>query len=290
MLFSTNTGSVGRRLGIPATVELIASAGFPCADISLFYSNPAVDKWDRSALARELNAISASTGIRYNQAHAPFSSDLDTHLREIVPQLPYAFEMCALIGVPTMVIHPVKDYNKLYYENREEMLDVNVSFYNSLAPLAREYGVKIAIENMFHRHPVSRAIGMGICGTAEEHIALYERLDCKELYTLCLDVGHSCLTMQRPDEVIRALGGNRLTALHIQDLDMKDDVHTLPGLSRIDYEPILKALGEIDYKGEFTLECDNFFANIPTDFLPYAYSFASKIAGGMADKIDYYRR
>ena len=46
-----------------------------------------------------------------------------------------------------------------------------------------------------------------------------------------------------------------------QLIDYVDDLHTLPGVEKINWENVCRALGEIDYKGEFTLEADNFLKN-----------------------------
>jgi sugar phosphate isomerase/epimerase len=56
-----------------------------------------------------------------------------------------------------------------------------------------------------------------------------------------------------------------LHALHVHDNDYIDDRHTLPGLGRMDWEEIMKALAEIDYDGDFTYEADNFLVNIPRE-------------------------
>jgi transposase-like protein len=50
-----------------------------------------------------------------------------------------------------------------------------------------------------------------------------------------------------------------------------------------------KEVGEIDYKGDFTLESNNFVKNYPTDFLLTAHRFMAETAKYYADKIDSYR-
>ena len=58
-------------------------------------------------------------------------------------------------------------------------------------------------------------------------------------------------------EMIKALG-HRLEALHIHDNDKWHDSHQIPFSMDIDFGPIVKALKEIDYKGYFTLEADQY--------------------------------
>lgn len=41
-------------------------------------------------------------------------------------------------------------------------------------------------------------------------------------------------------------------------------MHTLPGLSEINFDEVMKALKDIDYKGDFTFETDHFFDSLNT--------------------------
>ncbi len=50
--------------------------------------------------------------------------------------------------------------------------------------------------------------------------------------------------------------GDSLAALHIHDNDRWHDSHVLPMTGSIDFAAVTCALREIDYKGYFTLECD----------------------------------
>jgi len=54
--------------------------------------------------------------------------------------------------------------------------------------------------------------------------------------------------------------GEKLVALHIHDNDLWHDSHQIPFSMRIDFEATVKALKEIHYDGEFTLEADQFLS------------------------------
>jgi sugar phosphate isomerase/epimerase len=58
-------------------------------------------------------------------------------------------------------------------------------------------------------------------------------------------------------DMIRALG-KRLGALHIHDNDRWKDLHQIPFAGSIDWNAVVKALKDVDYKGEFTLEADTY--------------------------------
>lgn len=73
----------------------------------------------------------------------------------------------------------------------------------------------------------------------------------------CLDIGHAEMRGSGDGAVnmIRALG-HRLQALHLHDNDQWHDSHQIPGSMKIDFPAVVKALKEIDYSGDFTLEAD----------------------------------
>ena len=57
--------------------------------------------------------------------------------------------------------------------------------------------------------------------------------------------------------MIRELG-SRLQALHIHDNDKHGDSHQIPFSMKIDFNEIAKALKDINYQGELTLEADRY--------------------------------
>ena len=57
--------------------------------------------------------------------------------------------------------------------------------------------------------------------------------------------------------MIKTLGSS-LQALHIHDNDKHHDSHWIPYEMNIEFAPIVKALKEVGYKGEFTMECNGF--------------------------------
>lgn len=63
--------------------------------------------------------------------------------------------------------------------------------------------------------------------------------------------------------MIHSLGSRRLQALHIHDNCFDKDIHTLPFLGKIPFPDVMKALHNIDYKGDLTFEADNFIKNLP---------------------------
>ena len=78
-------------------------------------------------------------------------------------------------------------------------------------------------------------------------------------------------------KLIKALGHDRLGALHVQDNDLFHDSHTTPFVGKINWYEIAKALKEINYKGHFTFENDDFFDNFPDQLIPQCLKFIEQI-------------
>ena len=61
------------------------------------------------------------------------------------------------------------------------------------------------------------------------------------------------------------MGGERIKALHVHDNDFVNDCHTMPMMGEMDWDSITKALADINYSGNFTLESDGFFRGMGKD-------------------------
>ena len=257
MQISTEIASAAKIIGEEKAVELIAKAGFDAWDFSMFsmckydWGTKSVLATDHPlssdnylAFARKLKQIGLDNGIHCNQSHAPFpvySKDIRSYLKR-------AIECTAEAGGKICVIHPDN------FKGPEE----NAEMYLELLPFAKEYGVKLATENMWNWDKTLDHSTFAACATPKsfcEHIDVLN----DDFMVACLDIGHA--EMKGSDttapEMIRALG-HRLQALHIHDNDKWHDSHQIPFSMDIDFMPIVKALKEIDYNGYFTLEADQY--------------------------------
>ena len=288
MLFSTNTYIAVNRegVGLDRGLEMLLDAGFPALDLSFFKDIDYVTASDYKETAARIKNLVSSRGAVFNQAHAPMGAYKD-YIANTVPKLPRIIEFCGLIGVKNLVVHPVIPGR--HYGNEKAHFEENMEFYSSLAPYAKNAGVKIAIENMWTTHPVTGVIVDSVCADPHELASYYDTLADPEAFTVCLDLGHVALCGREPEDAIRVIGGERLGAIHAHDVDYSSDLHTLPGVSKLDFNKICRALADIDYKGDFTLECDNFPKNYGVDFLPTVFRFMADTARYWADKVDYYK-
>lgn len=261
MIFSTQTDVLANKYGMETAIEMFAAAGYPALDISLFNRNELPFVGDFYEYAERIRKKADSFGVKFIQAHAPFYWKYEVYVNEIIPLLPKAFEFCSLLGVRDVVVHPIQ--NGRFYGREKEIFDLNVEFYRSLAPIARKFGIRIGIENMWQNHPVSRNICDDILADPHELARMYDVLNDPEVFTVNLDLGHVALCGREPEDAIRIIGGSRLGALHVHDVDYCTDMHTLPGTSKLNWMKICQALADVDYQGSFNLEADNFFVGFP---------------------------
>ena len=249
MKISTEIGSLSNLIGEEKAVEYVAKAGFDAWDYSMFKmirdENYPLAGNNYLSFARKLKKIGLDNGIVCNQSHAPVSSR-----KEIMPYLKRALECTAEAGGKICVIHPQNN------GSAEE----NAEMYFELLPIAKECGVKIATENMWNWDDEKGHSSFAACATPESFCKHIKAVN-DENFVACLDIGHA--EMKGSDttapEMIRALGAN-LQALHIHDNDKLNDSHQIPFSMNIDFGEIIKALKEIDYKGYFTLEADQYIS------------------------------
>ncbi len=269
--------------GLDRAIDMMLDAGYTGIDISLFSHDFAyLDDAGWPERAKELRAKVEARGAVFNQAHAPFGGDYEHYTGEVAPVLPRVFRHVALLGVPEIVVHPVQ--RGRYYGHEKELFEENLRFYRSLAPHAKEAGVRVAIENMWQGHPVTRRIVDDVCAPPEELAALFDELDDPEAFTVCLDLGHAAICGREPEDCIRVLGADRMGAMHAHDVNYREDNHTLPGTLNIHWDAVCQALADIGYRGDFTLEADHFFLGFGKDFASETCRFMAARARQLAEK------
>ena len=264
MKISTEIASAAKIIGEEKAIEYYAKAGFDAWDFSMF--NMCKYDWDNKCLlendhplsqnnylkfARKLKQTGLDNGIKCNQSHAPFP----TYCPEIRSYFKRAIECTKEAGGEICIIHP--DNNKTAEENKE--------IYLELLPFAKECNVKIATENMWNWDTLKDQSSFAACATPESFNSHLDAVN-DEYFVACLDIGHA--EMRGSDtsavEMIKALG-NRLLALHIHDNDKWHDSHQIPFSMDIDFNKVVEALRQINYKGYFTLEADQYLSAYTKD-------------------------
>jgi len=285
MLLSTQTAHLSTRLGDAEAVKTLCEAGFDALDFSMFYfQNPdyPLMKDGYQGYVKNLRDIASGYGVIFNQAHAPFPSyieDNDAYNKLTFQQIVRSMEVASILGATMIIVHP------FYTVDTSAMKQKNIDFYNSLKPYCEQYNLKIALENMWGWDAANQKIIPNVCSRGQQFAEYVDALDSR-YFTACLDLGHCGLVGDNAPDMIRALGHDRLKALHVHDNDDIHDMHTAPYFGKMDWAAITAALAEIQYDGELTFESDNFYLPLPTDVLSSAAKFLHDIGRSLIKSIE----
>ena len=188
-------------------------------------------------------------------------------------------EVASILGAKIIVVHP-KQYLS-YADHREELFEMNVEFYKSLIPYCGKFGIKVATENMWQHNKNNKSIIDSTCSRAKEFCDYVDAVG-SEWIVGCLDIGHVALVGGDIPGFIRAMGKDRLQALHVHDVDFVVDSHTLPYTEKVNYDEVAEALAEIGYEGDITFEAMKFFKGFPRELLVDAARLMCAVGRHMA--------
>lgn len=288
---------------------LLKRAGFSCADFSLnsyllnkeIYQSRVNSFFDRPI--RELEAFftphkkgAQAAGITINQMHMPYpnyvpggSRELNEYLWNVVA--PKSMELCAFFGCPYIVVHGFKLARFLGGEEQE--WEQTERFLDFLAPMARELGITICIENLYDSqggHMVE-----GPCCDAERSAIRIDRMNKKyreEVLGFCFDTGHANLVGLDFESFLTTLG-SRLKVLHIHDNDGISDLHQIPftftrtreNRPSTDWEGLVRGLREISYDGVLSFETAPVLTAFPDAMKPKVLAFVADIGNYFSGEI-----
>ncbi|MFA5447798.1 MAG: sugar phosphate isomerase/epimerase family protein [Sphaerochaeta sp.] len=259
MRIATNTNLIafnrdGSKTEMDHLIPRYSAGGFSILDINLCEMlNPTStmlsDRWeeyiDRIAHLRE------KYNLTYNQAHAPYYGDS----QRIHPLLDRSMQICKMLDIPILVVHPVGSTVK-------ESLEA----YAPYVEKAEQQNLILAFENLNSEGE--------ICDAADL-VTLVDKFDSPNA-AICYDTGHAHLCGHDLVEDIYMMG-NRLKATHIVDNHGKSDEHLLPFFGTIEWEKVIPALREIGYTGELTLECMFFTQYLPEALKEDAIALARRV-------------
>lgn len=275
---------VRRVAGDTAAIRMLAEAGFDGIDFSFYKltgDDPLYTASDIVSYAAGLKALAAENNISFVQAHAPFEFKYgDCNDSEGYKKIVWSMRIAALLGIPHIVVHAVKPI-----PCGVDALEYNRAFYRSLIPYCEEFGIKIAVENLFI-HDKVRECFSGWLGTPDAMTDFVRSLG-SDRFIACLDIGHTALTGVEPENYIRGMSSDLLLSLHVQDNDYRGDRHFLPFCGgKLRWNEICRALGEINYRGDFTMEILHYLDKYSLDFLPEALAFAAKTGRYLIGRVE----
>lgn len=169
MHLSTQTDNVFAKCGADEGLKIFAKAGFDALDYSMFSmtgDDHFLNNCDLVAFAKELRAKAEAVGLKFNQAHAPFPcwrNGDEAYNTKMPPRIENAIKIAGTLGAKAIVVHPIA-----YIQQGEAQKEVNFKLYKSLAPVAKEYGIKIALENMWGVDNRRKYIVSNVCSFAKD--------------------------------------------------------------------------------------------------------------------------
>lgn len=251
MLLTNTTTPLCDRFGLLRSIEMNLEAGFRSLDICLCnVRSPLLEK-DNAGVIREVKARLDAYGAIAHQAHAPFPIGKDAYRipeENIHELLLRSLEVAGELGISYVIFHPIR----IYDSTPEQRIERNCEILRPYGEYAKKCGTKIAVENLFCQHKENKKkLTANACSTGAELAATVDALG--ENFVACLDVGHSGLSGQSAEEMIRTLG-SRLHALHVHDNDYFSDLHLIPHHGVMDFDSITSALAAIGYNDSFTFE------------------------------------
>ena len=262
------------RLGDEGMVKTIKDAGFDALDFS-FYNVPD----NQSAIgdnylerAHEIRALLDKYGLACNQAHAPYNLEETEAFDLSNPRFKAqvrALEFASILGAKNIIVHAIK-----HISDKEHLFEVNYRFYKSFEPYCKEFGIHVAVENLWNRDEKRRSF-VGVFGTAEELTRMVKMLD-SPWFVACVDVGHAALAGTEPEKFIAGMSPDILRCLHLHDTDYLSDTHTIPFLGGHNWDGITRALAKIGYEGDFTLEILLYAGSFPDALLADSLVLAEK--------------
>lgn len=267
------------RLGEDAALDLFAQTGFDALDYSMFqpiggeFMNQPMEKM--LDYYRALREKAEKRGIPFRQMHAPFIGGYEA-LRPYVEKSIY---VCAALDARHIVVHA--EYDRSNYddvcieEGRRAVMDT----YARLIPAALETGVKICVENMVRYWPKNSGPCHMYLSRAQDLLETVHELNAmagKEVFGICLDIGHANLYNNAAAGMIRQLG-NEITCLHVHDNDLQADRHILPYMGKTDIDGTFRALHDIGYQGDVTFESEFSIQDLPLPLVPDMLRYFEKV-------------
>lgn len=262
-------------------IKLLKDSGFDAYDFSMFTTpNRMIYDEDYIEQAKDLRQYADEIGIVCNQTHGPFPSALknnEEYNNQIIPYIIRALEVSAILGAKICVVHPCNDYNA----------EENAELYFKLIPLAESLNVKIATENMWN-WDLSK--GHAISAACSHHDDFLKHvLKCNSEYLVaCVDIGHAAMKGLETDPytMITTLGNKYVQAIHLHDNDGHHDSHTLPyAYGGVNFDEVIRALKDINYTGDITLEASYFAKKFPVELYPACAKIMAETANSFRKKV-----
>ena len=263
-------------------LESFKAAGFDYLDANLWKfsdGNGPLTRDNWREWAYEFKEEADKAGITFRQSHGVtipdrFWDSADSSARDhMIKMLPRCIEATKILGAEWMVLHPMAFFgDKLYSAKKAK--EETVRFISPYLDMSKKFGIGIAMECMRDNNDQHRRY---CAGDASELIELVDEFNDKSL-GMCIDTGHAHESGLDVPSFIRA-AGSRLKCTHINDNMKFEDSHFPMFFGDIDWVETVKALREIGYDGDFSLEVhpQRFPANMREPWYRFLHDLGQRI-------------
>ena len=289
---------------------LLKTAGFSCCDFSLngyltntdLYRSEVNSFFDQSVSELETFFTPHKNGARdygitINQMHMPYPIYIPAGKQEINDYLwnemaPKSMAVCSFLECPYIVIHGLKLAK--YLGSEENEWKETERFLDWIAPMAKEMGITICIENLYDS--VGGHLVEGPCCNVHKAKERIDRINDRyhaEVLGFCFDTGHANLVGIDFESFITGLG-HRLKVLHIHDNDGIGDLHQIPftftktreNKSSTDWEGFIRGMRSIKFDGPLSFETAPVLSSFPEELKQEALGFIAGIGRYFIEQIE----
>lgn len=143
------------------------------------------------------------------------------------------------IGIDKFILHPSGE--PIGDDERSERLKIAKESLHKLAEIASAYGGVIAVEDL-----PRTCLG-------NNSTEILDLISANDKLRVCFDTNH--LLKENAVDFVKNVGDKIITT-HISDYDFINERHWLPGEGLLDWQGLLKALKDVNYKGPWLYEID----------------------------------
>lgn len=255
LIYSTTTRTLGKQgnvIDFKNGLKLIENSSFKNANFNFGEIHEILDKENYNEIFK---TVIKDCKLTFSTTHAPihfpffFDDYYTSENRELYEErILKAIELSSKINARWIVIHigTVLDCNGKY--DFKKSIAENINYLKKFIECAIKNNIKIAIENGTNMYKEVTPCIDELLEIVKYYNNLYER----EILGICFDFGHANVANINIYEDIKKIGNN-LKVTHIHD-NYGSDTHNFPKDGTINWTLVKRALDEIEYSGELTLE------------------------------------
>ncbi len=218
------------------SLEKLRKSGFEAIEVTLG-ADPYLDYKQAAEIAKRHDIILWSSHIPFRPFEERDVSIEDPIVRgKFVEYIKERIKSGSEVGIERFVIHPSIP---LPEDRRAERKKCAMDSFSKLAPVAKECGAVICVEDM-----ILSCLGNSV-DELEEIISVDDSL------RVCFDVNH--LLNNTHKEFLDRLG-HKIATMHISDYDFVQERHVWPGRGKINWPELYKMVCDAGYKGVWMYE------------------------------------